>query len=430
MPDLVILNSTIIDPQSTHHLRQVDIEIENGYVSQIVPAGSTSFSPSPQTVAGKELYLSPGWVDMCTHLCDPGFEWKESLEQLAQSALSGGFTHILCYPNTQPVIDNSQMVHSLRSRSRSLPVQIHFAGALTQGASGKELAEAFDMYEAGALAFTDGIHPLQHTGIFMRALQYLSAFEGLMIHYPIDFSLGGSGYVNEGEVATALGMKGVPELAEAAAVARDLEVVDYTQGKIHFQPLTSPLALEKVQEARAKNPQISVGTTVFHLAYEDKRIQEFDVNYKVFPPLRNEEQTQLLKEAVRRGEIDILCSAHRAQSVEEKHLDFALAEFGVLGLQTLFPLANQHLVMEGYISMTRLIEMLSIQPRRILSLPEIVVEAGNPADFTLFHPTQSWVYQSKHIPSRSKNTPLIDQELQGKVHGVVSKGTYYPSSLA
>ena len=429
MADLALLNTTVVDPQSSHHLRQVDIEIKQGYVSRISPSGTLKSDSETHIIDGSDLYLSPGWVDTCVHLCDPGFEWKENLAQLAAAALSGGFTHILCYPNTEPVIDNSQMVYSLRSRAQALPIHVHVAGALTHHIQGKELAELYDMHEAGALAFTDGIHPLQHAGLLLRALQYLLAFDGLLIRYPVDLSLTGEGHVNEGEVATSLGMKGIPELSESATVARELDIVDYAAGKIHFQPLTSPRALAKIQEARSGNGQVSVGTTAFHLAYDDTQIRDFDVMYKVFPPLRNTEQVQLLREAVRRGEIDVLCSAHQAQSVEEKHLDFAMAEFGVLGLQTTFSLANEHLVMEGYISLTRLIEMLSINPRHILQLPAVIIEEGHLADFTLFHPTQEWTYTSAHIPSRSKNTPLIGKALKGLPKGVISKGQYYPSGI-
>ncbi|MEZ4774966.1 MAG: dihydroorotase [Bacteroidia bacterium] len=421
---LLFRNITVIDPGSEYHEQQADVRIEGTQILQVAPAGSQN-DAGMQVVDIPGACISPGWVDMMVNLSDPGFEWKESLTQLAKAAQSGGFTQILCSSNTQPVIDNSQMVQSLMLRTAGLPAELWLTGAITAGAKGEDLAEVYDMHLAGAVAFGDGTHPIQKPGVVLRALQYLQTFGGLMIDYPEDRSVSHGGQMNEGEVSTQLGMKGIPVIAELLAVSRDLEVVAYAGGKIHFQPIASAEAIRLIQPAKTGG-KVTLGTAIYYLILKDEDLETFDPVYKVFPPLRNRQQQQDLLNALKNGMIDTLGSGHQPQGLEEKEVEFEVAEPGMLGLQTFFPLANMQLVNQQVISMGRLIEMIAINPRKILGKPSVSVKPGSVADLTIFDPQAVWTYDISHIPSRSKNSPFIGQSLRGKVLGTCLKGKWQP----
>ena len=424
-PAVLLRNVCIVDPQSEHHNQWMDLLIKAGRIAEIAPAGAIDAGRAGQTVEIDGACVSPGWLDMQVHLCDPGYEYKETLHALAGAARIGGFTGIVCYPNTAPVVDNSQMLYSLRNRASVLPVDLHFTGTISEKGQGKELAEVYDMREAGAIAFTDGTQPIQSSGLLLRALQYMQPFGALMLRYPQDNSLAAHGQMNEGPQSTLMGMKGIPEMAESIALARDLQLIDYAPGKVHFQPLTATESLRLIAEAKAKHSSISTGTTAAHLAFDDSMLEGFDPNFKLIPPIRNREQVMTLKQAVKSGVIDVITSGHQAQSIEEKNLEFELAEPGMLGLQTTFSLAYAQLVETHIIPLERLIELISIAPRRILALPPVSVTAGQDANLTLFHLGRKWTLEGRHLPARSKNTPLLGQQLSGQVLGIYHKGALH-----
>lgn len=420
---------TIIDPQSPNHLKQADVLTEGEILVSIDSPNSIKPSKKTTVVEGENRFLSPGWIDMETHLADPGYEWKENIENLSQAAVQGGFTGIVCYPNTLPVVDNSQIVRSLQHRTHSLPIEFYFTGAMTQHAEGKELAEVYDMHTAGAVAFTDGIHSMQGTSILRRSLQYLKSFGGLLIHHSDDHALSHGGQMNEGPQSVRLGMKGIPEEAESLAVLKELELLNYEPGKIHFQPATSPQALDHLARAKKKVEGITVGTPITYFVFNDESLETFDTNYKVMPPLRSADQVKKLRQALKKGVIDALTTGHRAQSVEEKKLQFALADPGMLSLQTFFPMVNEHLIKTSVIDWGKFIELVSIAPRRILGLPELTLEEGKAANFTLFDPTKKWELTASMLSSRSKNSPLIGKGLMGQVLGVYCRGKFHGLDL-
>ncbi|RMG27993.1 MAG: dihydroorotase [Bacteroidetes bacterium] len=419
MSVVVFRSVTIVDPQSSHHLRQADVAVGEGYIQQIGPPGSLPAAGREVNIAG--ACLSPGWVDMHVQLNEPGYEWKERMDELAEAARLGGFTAVLCYPNTLPPVDHRQMVEALSRKASLYPVDLWFTGSLSQGVKGKELAELYDMATAGALAFTDGSHPLEHTGLLLRAMQYLQAFEGLMIHYPGDSTLSGQGQMNEGETSTRLGMPGIPELAESVGLAKVTELLKYAGGRLHLQPLTAPSAMQQLAAARRQFPTLSTGTDVMYLSLDDSLLEQYDTHYKVMPPLRSKAQQEQLKKALQEGLIDTLSSGHSAQSQEEKNMEFSLAEPGMLGLQTAYSLANMQLVQKNIIDQGRLIEMMSINPRKILQKAPVSVQEGQKANLTLFHPHAEWELQAGSLPGRSRNSPLLNQRLRGKVLGIYHK---------
>lgn len=418
--DVVLRNVRVVDPQSEHHLQQVDLHISKGVIQEIG-------RPHALVVEGAEVveqegaHASPGWLDMHVHLSDPGYEMKERLEELVQAAVRGGFTGILCYPNTLPVLDQGSLLRAMMGRAQAAAIDLHLTGAVSVGAAGKELAEVYDMHQNGALAFTDGTHPVQDTGLILKALQYLQVFDGLLIHYPSEQSLQPHGQMNEGDAATSLGMPGISVLAESMAMHKALELLGYAGGRMHLQPLTAPESLLQVVHAKQRVQHLTVGTNLAYLCMQDDLLASYHTSYKLMPPLRDALQRQALLKGVQEGVIDTLSTGHQAQTVEEKNVEFALAEPGMLGLQTAFPLANMHLLESGVMQLEDWVRLISINPRKVLRLPPVSLQVGEPANLTLFQPDLEWELQAQHLFSRSRNTPLLNQRLRGKVLGIYHK---------
>lgn len=418
MNRLLIRRATIIDTSSDYNGQLCDLLVENGIISKIEKAGSLA-EEADEVIEADGLHVSPGWVDSGVILSDPGHEHKENLTALAKAAAFGGFSRVICYPNTEPVVDNAQMIHALRQRSSHLPVNLHFMGSISQQAAGKELAEAYDMKEAGAVAFSDGLHPLQSSGLMLRALRYYQAFDGLVVTYPTEASLTGGGQMNEGVQSTQLGLKGIPEVAESGKIASLMDLFGYTGGRLHVQPVTSPLGIQHIQKHKKAADKLSMGASIAHLCFDDSELADFDENFKLFPPLRSAQQLQALQQALQEGAFQLLYSGHYAQSLEEKQLEFARAEQGMLMLQTAFSVAFEKLVKPGIISLEKLIDLLSHGPRAVFGLPANSISTGQKAELTLFQPEGSWTFSSEHLFSPAQNSPFLQKEMQGKVLRVI-----------
>jgi dihydroorotase len=427
MSRILLKDVKIVDPQSEWNGQRVQVLIEEGIIQRIRESRQETADDSLQVIEAEDLHASPGWIDMHVQLADPGFEWKESLEEMATAAVRGGFTSVLGYPNTQPVLDNSHLIKSLQMRAAPLPIDLLLAGSMTVGAQGKEMSEMYDMQVAGAVAFTDGNHPLQHGGLLMRALLYTQSFNGLLIQYPTDNHLVGEGQMHEGIVSANLGMKGIPAIAEGLGTVRDLGIQSYAGGRMHFHPVTEPQSLQAIAQASQNDERISLGTNIAYLVARDENLLDYDTNYKVMPPFRSEAEIEALQKAIADGSIQVLASGHSAQSTEEKKLQFEQAEPGILGLQTAFALAHEYLVDTDLISLERLVELISINPRRLLGLEAVSITQGQKANLSLFCPQEPWQLQVGDIPSRSKNSPFLGKELKGKVKGIVHKGQFHAS---
>ena len=421
---LILKNLSVVDPQSEFNHQNVDIKIEGNIISQIGPANTISDEKSI-VHEFEQAFVSPGWVDMHVHLSDPGFEHKETLSQLANAAKSGGFTAIMCSPNVSPPVDSAFHINSLKTRTHGLGIEFLFTGCITSHAEGKELAEVYDMHQAGAIGYGDGNHPIQKAGIVMRALQYLKAFDGLLIMSPEDKSISGTGQMEEGLISTRLGLKGIPEIAESIAVSRDLDLYQYNPGRLHIQPVTSKEGISRIKAVKENHPELSVGTNLYYLILNDESLLTFDPDYKVFPPLKTEDGQKFLIEALQSGWIDTLGSGHHPQGPEEKKVEFEIAEPGMLGLQTFFALANTYLIREEKISLSKLIELIAINPRKILKQPSVSVSINAEANLTIFDTGMDWKFSSDKIPSRAKNSPFIGQSFTGK-----PLATFYQGELS
>ncbi|GHA77529.1 dihydroorotase [Pontibacter akesuensis] len=406
--------ATIHNPHTAHHLQQHNILIENGSITYI----GQEEQEADQIVDSEGLCVSVGWVDMHAYTGEPGLEYKEDLESLAAAAAAGGFTEVVCLPNTNPVVQTKGAINYIKSKSQHLPVTLLPAGAVTVDAQGKELTEMIDLHQAGAVAFSDGTHPLQGADVTLKALQYMQMFNGLLMNKPEHTRLTENGQMHEGEASTRLGMRGIPSLAEEVMVTRDLQLLSYTGGKLHFSLISTAAAIEAIRQAKAAGLQVTCDVASYQAAFTDESISAFDTAYKVAPPFRTTADAEAIKEGLRDGTIDVLVSAHNPQDTEAKKLEFDLAEFGIINLETAFAVAQSTLELP----LEQLLEKFTTNPRRILGLAEPKIAVGEAANLTLFNPETRWAPRMDTTKSKSQNSPFYDQELRGKVIGIIHKG--------
>ncbi|KAA5547387.1 dihydroorotase [Adhaeribacter rhizoryzae] len=405
----------IIHPASSYHNQITNILIQNGHITYIGPEEKTA----DQVITEPGLCVSIGWLDMRTWVGEPGLEYKEDFWSAAQAAAKGGFTEIMLMPDLQPVIQSKNAVGYVQQRAVGLPVTLHAAGAVTVDVQGKDLTEMIDLNQAGAIAFTDGEATIQQADVLVKALHYVQYFNGLVMQRPRDKYLSQLGLMHEGIVSTRLGLKGIPALAEEVIVSRDLQLLEYSGGKLHFSLLSSAGSVEKIRQAKAKGLAVTCDIASYQVAFTDEDMIDFDTNYKVDPPFRSPADKAALIEGLQDGTIDALVSAHKPQDTESKKLEFDLAEFGIINLETAFAVANTCL--KEALNLENIIQKFTTAPRQILNLPIPNLNEGEPANLTLFNPTKKWVPQKASTASKSDNSPFFGTELQGQVFGIVHK---------
>lgn len=420
---LLLRNITVVDPNSQHNHKSVDVLIENGEIKEIA---QTIKKSGVEEVNGNDLHVSPGWMDLQAHLCDPGYEHRETLETAAAAAAAGGFTAVLAMPDTNPVIQNKSSVEYIIRRSSHLPVDIIPAGALSVNLEGKNMAELYDMYQAGARAFTDGLQPISHAGLLVRALQYAHNFEGRIHVMNDERTISASGQMHEGITSTTLGLKGIPALAEELHVARNLYLMEYAGAPIHFMALSTAQSVELVRKAKAKGLNVTAAVHASHLFWTDEALSDFDTNYKLSPPLRGKADQEALITGLIDGTIDCITSGHLPEDSESKIVEFDLAHVGMIGLEYAFALARTS---APKLSLDRLIQVLAINPRKIAGIALPKIEVGEQANLTLFAPNEDWTTSEQDIRSRSRNTPISGLKLKGKIYGIIHKGRYTLSKI-
>jgi dihydroorotase len=409
---VLIKNATIFSPSSPFHGKIKNIFIEKGIISKI----SNAEFEADEKVDIKGLNVSVGWMDCFANFCDPGQEYKETLESGTKAAAAGGFTEVMLIPNTQPTVYNKSQVEYLVQKSKSLPVIIHPIGAITKNVEGKELSEMFDMFNYGAIAFSDGIKPVQSSGILQKALEYILAIDGTIIQLPDDKNIGTYGLMNEGEMSTKLGLQGKPSLAEELMVARDIELIRYTNSKIHFTGISTKKSVELIAEAKKEKLNVSCSVTPFHLFFCDEDIQDYNTDLKVNPPLRTKKDRDALRKGIKNGVIDFIASHHQPQDWDHKVCEFQNAENGMETLESVFGAAG----ICG-ISVETFVKMQTENIRKIFNQPVPLIEEGKQANLTFFVPGEEFVFEEKNILSKSKNNAFLNHRLKGKVIGIYNK---------
>jgi dihydroorotase len=407
MNNLLIKNVTIIDKQSTHHMRTADVLIADGLISEI---GSIAADNNIQLVDGSGQYLSGGFFDLNVNIGEPGLETKEDIDSGCKAAAAGGFTGLALMPNTRPAVHSKSEVAYLVNRSKECLVDLFPLGCISQNREGKELAELYDMKLAGAVAFTDGNRPLENGGLMSRALLYSKGFEGLIMSYAEDQNIAADGKMNEGVTSTLLGMKGNPALAEELMITRDLYLAEYNEAPIHFSTISSSKSVELIRQARQKGIQVTCDVAAHHLVFTDEKLSGFDSMYKVKPPLRLQADADALIAGLKDGTIDAIVSQHTPHEMEFKNVEFEIASYGIIGLQTLLPM-----VLRSGISLELLMEKLVVNPRRVLNLPVPEIAAGKPANLVMFDPLAEWEFNAAASYSKSSNSPWFNDKLTGKV---------------
>lgn len=414
---LLIRSVTLVDPSSAKNGQVQDVLIEKGRISQIGKLKDVS-ADTIWEAAG--ACLSPGWMDMNVNFCDPGFENKEDLQSGMNAAAAGGFTAVALMPNTQPVIQSKTGVEYIRQKAQGHAVNVHPIAALSLEREGKDMAELYDMQQSGAIAFSDGSRPIADAGFLSRALLYAKGIGAKIIQYADEASISGKGKMNEGPTSTILGVKGIPALAEELMIARDIYLAAYNDAEIHFTTVSTAGSVALIRDAKKKGIKVTADVSAHHLVLDETALEGFDSLYKVKPPLRTKEDIKALKQGLKDGTIDAICSQHAPEDIEHKQVELEIAAYGMIGLQTAFSLANAAVGKE--LGVAGLVEKLAINPRRILGLPVPEIKEGAEANLTFFHPEQSWIFEENSIRSKSKNSPFIGQQLKGKALGIINKG--------
>ena len=411
--DIVLKGVTIVDPFSPFHLQTSDVFIQDGFIAEI---GNISRN-TDSTISVEGLHVSQGFADIFSNFCDPGQEQRETLETGARAAAYGGYTDVMLLPNTIPSVHQKAGVEYIVRRSQQLPVNVYPIGAVTKNAEGKELAEMYDMQDSGAVAFSDGLCPIQSSGIAVKALQYLKAVGKTLIQLPDDGSLSAHGLMNEGIASTKLGLPGKPAIAEELMIARDLELAKYTGSKLHVTGVSTAKGIALIKTAKEAGVSVTCSVTPYHLFFSDEDLSDYDTNLKVSPPLRTKADCEALKKALLDGVIDCIASHHLPQHTDNKVVEFEYAKNGMVGLETCFA-AVRTAVPE--LRLEQLIRLLSVRPREIFALPSAPVRVGNTASLSLFLPNVEWTPSSFY--SKSKNSAFLGKTLTGKPLGIIHKG--------
>jgi dihydroorotase len=410
--DILVRQVRIIDSSSPFHQQTVDLFIRNGIISEIGQVNR----PANQTIHTDGLCVSPGWLDIFSHFCDPGFEYKETLRSGAEAAAAGGYTDVMILPNTNPVLHNKAGIEYVVQRTRDLPVTVHPIAAITKNAQGKELAEMYDMHQSGAVAFSDGTSTVQSAGLLLKALQYIKAINKTIIQLPDDKSISASGLMNEGIISTQLGLPGKPAIAEELMIARDMELAQYTGSKIHFTGVSTAKSISLIREAKLQGIAVSCSVSPAHLYFSDEDLSGYDTNLKISPPFRTKEDRQALIAAVLDGTVDCVATHHLPQDKDHKMVEFEYAENGMTGLETSFGIIKTSV---PGITEERLIELLCVKPRSLFDLPLPKINNGEAASLTLFLPDEEWTVERSF--SKSKNSPFFGKKLRGKPFGIINK---------
>lgn len=370
-----------------------------------------------QTIDCSKYYASKGWVDLRCFTSEPGEEYKESMDSLGDLLKSSGFSKVVLMPNSHPAIQTRNEIQFLKSKSKTWVTDLVINAAATKDCEGENFTDILDLNQEGIRVFGDGINPISNPDRLMKILQYLQKFNGILFDQSFEPLLALYGQMHEGEVSTRIGMKGIPNLAEDVAVQRNIEILRYSGGRLHIQTVSSKAAVERIRKGKKEGLNISADVSLSQLLFSDEDLVTFDANFKVNPPFRGNEDRNALIKGLKDGTIDAIVSNHQAQDFDAKHMEFDLAQSGIIGLQVFLPgmvkLADE-------LGWPLLISKITDGPEKVLGIKNAGLE-----QLTIFDPNERWLYDKKSNLSNSSNHPWFNSELKGKVKFVINKSNFF-----
>lgn len=422
---LLIHGGRVVDP-STNTDGVSDVLVVGGRIEAVQP--DFTGPEDADRIDANGLVVAPGLIDVHVHFREPGGEHKETIRTGAQSAAAGGFTTVWAMPNTDPPLDDPAAVGFVRQEARRWArrgeggARVSPVGAASKGLAGEQMTEIGGLVEAGAVAVTDDGHPIADPILMRRLLEYTQAFDIPVLQHAEDMALSARGVMNEGSVATALGLRGIPNASEAVVVARDILLAELTGGHLHIQHLSARESVELVAMARDRGVRVTAELTPHHLTLTEEAVRGYRTEAKMNPPLRREEDRKVLRQALIDGVIEIIATDHAPHHYEEKEREFDDAPFGIVGLETALPICLHDLVVSGDMTLSSLIDRMSCAPARAMGIEGGTLRPGSPADIVVFDPGASWSIDADQFRSKSRNTPFSGWAVTGRVRRTIVGG--------
>lgn len=418
---LILKNVKIADKQSPFNGKEANILIENGVITSVTeqalePEGAKEFEAKGYTV-------SLGWVDVGTHYKDPGSEWLDDLDSVSEAAAYGGFTQVLGFPNTQPVVQTKEAISYFSNFNRNKAAQLLNLAAVTKNCNGEDFTDMIDLKMGGAAGFSDGKSAIHNSDIFLKTLIYLEPLHSVLVVKSEDKYLSMYGQMHEGLTSTLLGMKGIPSAAEELMIMRNLKLLEYSGVKsdspvLHFSTISTRGSVQLIREAKEKGLPVSCDIAAHHLEFTEEDLMGFDTKFKVYPPFRTDDDITALKEGLADGTIDLIVSDHSSWDEEHKTLEFDAAEFGAVGLQTVFSVATKHF------SLDEVLDKLAYAPREIFKLPSSGIFEGQVANLTIFDENEEYTLTENLLKSKGKNSPFLNRQLKGRARAIYNNGIF------
>ncbi len=419
MKKLLIKNGLVVDPANSLE-EKLDLLVSDGKIEKV----AKNISEKDVKVIDTEgLVVMPGFIDMHVHFREPGYEYKETIESGSRAAVKGGYTTVCCMPNTLPPIDNQAMVEFINLKSKQVGlIDVLPIGTITKERKGEELAPVGELFKAGAVAISDDGSCVSNSEIIRRALEYCKMFDIPVIEHCEDRNLSADGMMNEGYYSTLLGLKGIPRAAEEVVVARDILIAGEVGGKLHIAHVSTEGSVELLSWAKNKGINVTAEVTPHHFTLDDSMLVGYDTNYKMNPPLRTKEDIKAIKNALKNNIIDVIATDHAPHAELDKDVEFNAAAFGIIGLETAFPLIITELVFPGILTLKQAVAKITSNPAKILNLTKGTLASGTDADITIADINKEIEINDDFFGSRSSNSPFIGKKMKGSIEIVIKNG--------